>query len=108
MNLDLAVLTDFFTDLARPYPTRDWIIVAVCGLILFVSGAGVAAQLFWGTQTGSIVSASADVPRAPIPVSRDAIQFVIETYQVRATNYQNKAFPAVTLSDPRPKSVGTK
>jgi len=104
MNIDLNTLTDFLKNLSRPYPTRDWIIVGGIGLVLFLGGAGVAAQLFWGTQTGSIVSASADVPRAPIPVSRDAIKYVIETYQVRATNYQNKIFPAVTLSDPRPKS----
>lgn len=106
MNLDLAVATKFLQEFARPFPTRDWLGIAIIGLLVFAGGAAIAAQLFWGAQTGSIIAASADVPRAPIPVSRDAIAKVVEIYQSRATNYQNKAFPSVTLSDPRPRPSG--
>ena len=104
MDINLHSIADFFKNLTRPYPTRDWALIAGLSFILFIGGAVIAGQLFWGTQTGSIVTASADVPRAPIPVSRDAIKKVIEIYQTRATQYQNKVFPAVTLSDPRSKT----
>lgn len=106
MDIDLATVVKFFQSFSRPFPARDWFVVSLVGLLVFVGGAAIAAQLFWGAQTGSIIAASADVPRAPIPVSRDAIVKVVEIYQSRATNYQNKTFPSVTLSDPRPRPSG--
>ncbi len=102
--MDLSTLLNILADFKKPYPAREWAMIMLISLVLFVGGAVVAAQLFWSIQTGGIVAASADVPRAPIPVSKDAMKKVIELYQTRAQNYQNKAFPPVTLVDPRPRS----
>jgi hypothetical protein len=103
MNLNLVALTKFFQGMTRPYPGRDWVIILGVVGGLSVSGIAFAAYIFLGVQTGSIVSGTTNTPRAPIPVSRDAIKTVLDTYQIRANNFASKTFPAVDLSDPRPK-----
>jgi hypothetical protein len=89
--------------LKQPYPGRDWTIVLVLGALLCSGGIIFAGYIFLGVQTGSIVSGTTNTPRAPIPVSRDAIKTVLDTYQARANNFASKTFPAVDLSDPRSK-----
>lgn len=103
MNIDLEIILKWITSLGRPYPARDWAAVALFGAILALIGVGLAGYLFWGTQTGTIVAASQDVPRAPIPVSRDAIKKVLEIYEARATNYAGRNFIVVDVTDPRPR-----
>lgn len=103
MDINLAVLTKFFQGMTRPYPGRDWAIVLCVAGGLSVSGIVFAGYVFLGVQTGSIVSGTTNTPRAPIPVSRDAIKTVLDTYQIRANNFATKTFPAVDLSDPRSK-----
>lgn len=103
--MDLQTILNVLADFNKPYPAREWAIIAALSLVLFAGGAVVAGQLFWSIQTGGIVAASTDVPRAPIPVSQDSIKKVIELYQTRAQNYQNKVFPGVTLADPRPTTA---
>ena len=101
MSPYLKSILEFFSSFHRPHPARDWLIVVFFAIVALLFGVGLAAYLFLEVQTGSLVSASAEVPRAPIPVTKDAIKTVVETYQVRATNFVNKSFPGVNLSDPR-------
>lgn len=103
--MDLQTILNFLADFNKPYPAREWAIIGLLALTLFIGGTVVAAQLFWNIQTGGIIAASANVPRAPLPVSADTIKKVIELYQTRAQNYQNKSFPGVTLADPRPTTA---
>lgn len=103
MNIDLATITQLLAGLRRPYPARDWLVTLAVGGGLSVIGFALAAYIFLGVQTGSIVSGTTNTPRAPIPVSRDAIKTVLDTYQARANNFASKTFPPVDLSDPRSK-----
>lgn len=99
-------MTKLFSGLdtfARPYPARDWLFISCVACVVGVAGMLLAGYLFIAVQTGSIVSSGTEVPRAPIPVSRDAIQNVLTIYQTKASNYASKTFPAVDLSDPRPR-----
>ena len=99
------ILQRFTKDLGRPYPARDWLIICAIAGTVGVLGCALAIYMFLGVQTGSIVSGGTEVPRAPIPVSRDAIKTVLETYQARASNYASKTFAPVDLVDPRPRST---
>lgn len=103
MDIDLSIVVKWLQGFNRPYPARDWALVAALTLIVALSGVGFAGYLFWGVQTGTIIAAAQEVPRAPIPVSRAAIVEVLETYQARATNYAAKNFVGVNLIDPRAK-----
>jgi hypothetical protein len=105
MNIDLTLLTKLFGTLTKPYPARDWLFIVLASGLLAALGFIVAAYLFLGVQTGSIVDASVAPPRAPIPVTKEAIQKVLETYQARAAGFANKSFPAVELSDPRSRAA---
>ena len=98
MNLQKYIA--WILDLGRPYPTRDWGIVLALTLIVFLGGTSMASYRFWTIQTGSIVAAAADTPRAPTPVSRDLMKKVIEEYQQRAANYSARNFLTFTLNDP--------
>lgn len=98
--MNLKTLFAQIADLAWPHPARDWAIVLLTAVIVAAGATGMAGYRFWTIQVGSIVSASADVPRAPMPVSRDLIKKVIETYQQRAVNYTARNFLVFTLNDP--------
>lgn len=102
MNIELTSLTAWFTAFKRPAPARDWALIAGVAALVALSGVGFAGYLFWSTQTGSIVAASQEVLRAPIPVSRDAIKKVLENYEARATNYVGQNFIVVDVIDPHP------
>jgi hypothetical protein len=102
MNLDLTSVLEWFQSLRIPDSTRDWAIIVSLSSVVALGGIVLGGYLFWGTQTGSIVAASQDVPRAPIPVSREGIKRVLEAYQTRAINYTGRNFVAVDLFDPRP------
>ncbi len=104
MNLDVSTVLQWLAGFRKPYPGRDWAIVAGVSLVLMLCGLAFAGYLFWGVQTGAIISAAQQVPRAPIPVSRDAIKKVLETYSARATNYAAQNFVGVNLTDPRATS----
>ena len=105
MDVSLAPLLTFFKNLQRPHPARDWLIVSTVSGIIGILGIALAAYLFFAVQTGSIISGATEVPRAPVPVSAEAVKNVLDTYQTRANNYASKTFPAVDLSDPRPRTV---
>ena len=102
MNLDLDFMYKWFRSLVVPDPARDWAIIATISLVVIITGASLAVYLFWGTQTGSIIAAGQEVPRAPIPVSREGIKRVLEAYQTSAINYTSRNFVVVDLNDPRP------
>lgn len=104
MTTDVSTVLQWLAGFRKPYPGRDWAIVAGIALVLLFSGLAFAGYLFWSVQTGAIISASQEVPRAPIPVSRDAIKKVLETYGARATNYAAQNFVGVNLADPRATS----
>lgn len=105
MNIDLSLLTEFFKNLRRPHPARDWFLVCAVACVVGCVGLVIAVRLFLGVQTGTLFGAPVDVPRAPLPVSREAMKAVLESYQVRAANFANKSFVPVDLSDPRPRSA---
>lgn len=105
MDINFSDLGAFLKNLARPYPARDWLIIASVSGLLTLGGMALAAYLFVAVQTGSIAGGAVEAPRAPIPVSRDAISAVLATYQAKANNFANKTFPAVTLTDPKPRAV---
>ncbi len=105
MNIDISALSTFFKNLARPYPARDWFIICACAALVCAAGLVLTARLFLGVQTGSIIGAPVEVPRAPLPVSRDAMKIVLESYQTRAANFAKKSFAPVDLADPRPRAV---
>jgi hypothetical protein len=99
---DLKTIGHWIAGLTTPYPARDWALIAACGFLVGCAGIVLAGYMFFATQTGSIVAASADVPRPPIPVSPDALKVVLETYTARAADFASRNFVSVNLSDPRP------
>ena len=105
MNISSDALRTWLANLSRPYPARDWLIVLSISGMLCALGFMLAAYLFFGVQTGTLIDSSSEVPRAPIPVTKEAITSVLDSYQVRAANFANKTFPAVDLLDPRARAV---
>ena len=104
MNIDLGKVLEWFKTLASPSPTRDWrLIVSVAGVLVLL-GFGLAAYLFWGVQSGSIIAAGAEAPRPPTQVSRALIKRVQDSYRARLANYTAKNFPAYNVIDPRAKT----
>lgn len=105
MNIDIAFITKLFADLGRPFPARDWLAILLLTVVLGGAGVLFAGYVFLGVQTGTLIPSGAAVPRAPIPVTKEAIQSVLTTYQARAGNYASKVFPPVDLSDPRARNT---
>lgn len=105
MTIDSTRIAQIVKGLTRPYPARDWVIVLGVSFVVLVAGLTLATRLFLGVQTGSLIGAPVETPRAPLPVSRDAIKTVLEAYQVRAANFAKKSFVPVDLSDPRPRTA---
>lgn len=98
---DLLKLTNVLAHITRPNPSRDWLIIAVLSLLVFVGGAGVSAQLFLSIQTGSLVSGTTNAPKPTIPVTQESIRAVLEAYQGRAAAYVSKSFIVYDLVDPQ-------
>ncbi len=96
INIDLDILKVF----ATPHPSRDWRMILALSALLGIIGGGFAAYTFWGVQSGSLIAAVVDTPVQPVPVSREALERVIDAYSKRIINFEEKNFPAFIVNDP--------
>lgn len=93
-------LNAYIKSLGTPYPLRDWFTIVMCAALFGVIVIAVAAYLFLGIQTGSLVGAETVAREMPSPVSRAEMKKSIDVYTERAVNYEAKNFPFEPLSDP--------
>jgi hypothetical protein len=93
-------LNDLFRSLARPDPSRDWLIVLLLLTILFAGLVGYAAYLFidirWGDIAGEVNNAVQPKPA----VTKAALDAVIQKYDARRSDFESHTFTMPKLPDP--------
>ncbi len=97
----LTNMSASITNLLKPHPGRDWLIIFGIMLVVFIAVIAFAAYLFFGIRTGRIVGSSgADTLKQPT-VTRGEIDAVLENFRMRQLNFNERNFPLPPLVDPR-------
>jgi hypothetical protein len=90
----------FLVSLGRPYPSRDWFFALVIAAFALSSFTLFASYLFFGIESGSIITSPNAVPPVVKTLTRGDIQKTLDAYRIRKLNYDANNFPATPLSDP--------
>ncbi|MEK7063657.1 MAG: hypothetical protein AAB955_03135 [Patescibacteria group bacterium] len=100
LSLDLAVVTNWLKRMGTPYPARDWLVAVTTGALIVLAGIGIAAYLFLGVRTGTLIEAGTPRGTPPEPVPRQEMSRVLERYGIRLVNYDSANVPTFDIFDP--------
>lgn len=93
-------LAEFFRALARPYPSRDWLIALIALFFLFLALAFYGVYLYFGVETGSLLGSTNANPASVIKVTKADIQNVVAAYNARIVNWNAHNISAPNVADP--------
>ncbi|MEK9176866.1 MAG: hypothetical protein AAB923_01075 [Patescibacteria group bacterium] len=97
----LTRVRSFFASFTRPYPARDWFIVLIAVIAVFLGSVLFAGYLLYGIRSGGIIDAL--VPEAPPQpsITKTSITEIVEMYRARRVNFEAHNLPILPLKDPR-------
>ena len=96
----LLRISRFFSSLKEPHPSRDWLFTLIFLATLLLSLTLFASYLFFGIESGSIVTPSTVATSSAPSVTRGEIEKVLESYRARKLNYNANNFLVIPLQDP--------
>jgi len=99
MNITKSAIT-FVVSFTKPHPSRDWLLLLAVFFIGLLSCFSIAAFLFLGIRSGTIVGNAGETAPVLPSVTRTELQGVVETYQKKETNFNARNYSRPSLSDP--------